>query len=128
MKQRQTGRSKGGRNGQCLTKEPGNLTAINKFKWSGIANEKTVDISPGAEKGIVLTTKSRKSKRINKVRDSLPFRQDDCVSLLLARPKALSCTLAVCCLMMPYRLAAQQALQLPRALQQPQIDRLHDRG
>ena len=67
---RQSGRSKGGKYGPRLTSEPGNLTAINKFKWSGLANQKTVDITP-AEKGLTLTTKTRKAKRVTKVRDSI---------------------------------------------------------
>jgi large subunit ribosomal protein L28e len=55
-----------GKRGAQLTLEPNNLTGINSFKYSGLANAKTVGIEP-TEKGIVLTTKSRKSDRIRKV-------------------------------------------------------------
>jgi len=66
LKRKVSGKSKMGKAGVHLTLEPNNLTGINSFKYSGIANAKTVGIEP-TEKGIVLTTKSRKSDRIRKV-------------------------------------------------------------
>ena len=67
IKRKVSGRTKMGKAGVHLTLEPNNLTGINSFKYSGLANAKTVGIEP-TEKGIVLTTKSRKSDRIRKVR------------------------------------------------------------
>merc|ERR1712060_537670 len=61
--QKQTGRSRMGKMGARFTTEPNNLTGINSFKYSGLANEKTISIVPAADKGCVLTTKSRSDKR-----------------------------------------------------------------
>ena len=66
LKRRVSRRTGMGKAGVHLTLEPNNLTGINSFKYSGLANAKTVGIEP-TEKGIVLTTKSRKSDRIRKV-------------------------------------------------------------
>jgi len=55
-----------GKRGAELTLEPHNLTGINAYKYSGLANAKTVDISAAADGGVVLTTKSRNSARANK--------------------------------------------------------------
>ena len=66
LKRKVSGKSQQGKAGVHLTLEPNNLTGINSFKYSGLANAKTVGIEP-TEKGIVLTTKSRKSDRIRKV-------------------------------------------------------------
>ena len=60
-------RSGMGKKGGHFTMEPNNLTGINSFKYSGLANSKTVGIEPAKEgKGIVLTTKSRKDGKIRK--------------------------------------------------------------
>ena len=57
-----------------LTSEPNNLTGMNTFKFSGLANAKTVGITAAADgKGIVLTKKVTKSERARKVRFSSPF-------------------------------------------------------
>ena len=66
LKRKASRKSGMGKAGAQLTLEPNNLTGINSFKYSGLANAKTVGIEP-TEKGIVLTTKSRKSDRIRKV-------------------------------------------------------------
>mmetsp|Transcript_54919 Transcript_54919/g.91049 ORF Transcript_54919/g.91049 Transcript_54919/m.91049 type:complete len:142 (+) Transcript_54919:50-475(+) len=58
-------RSRMGKKGVTLTTEPNNLTGINSYKHSGLANAKTISITP-ADNGIVLTTKSRKPDRIAK--------------------------------------------------------------
>ena len=71
QKRRASLRSGMGKKGGHFTLEPNNLMGINSYKYSGIANAKTVGIAPVAEgKGIVLTTKSKKSDRIRKVRPS----------------------------------------------------------
>ena len=68
VKRRQTGRTTcTGKNGAQLTSEPGNVTGINSFKFSGLANAKTVSIAPASAGGVTLTTKSRKSARLQKV-------------------------------------------------------------
>lgn len=66
IKRKVSGRTKMGKAGVHMTLEPNNLTGINSFKYSGLANAKTVGIEP-TEKGIVLTTKSRKADRVRKV-------------------------------------------------------------
>ncbi|KAI8086618.1 ribosomal protein L28e [Halteromyces radiatus] len=47
------------RDGLQLSSEPSNLTNIHSFKYSGIANDKTVAIQPAA-RGIKVTTKKTK--------------------------------------------------------------------
>ena len=60
-------RSAMGKRGGHFSQEPNNLAGINSFKYSGLANAKTVGIVPAKEgKGIVVTTKSRKDKAIRK--------------------------------------------------------------
>jgi len=60
-------RSAMGKRGGHFSQEPNNLAGINSFKFSGLANAKAVGITPAADnKGIVLTTKSRKSDRVRK--------------------------------------------------------------
>lgn len=67
LKRRMSQRSGMGKNGGHFTLEPNNLTGINSFKYSGLANAKTVGIEPAKDgKGIVLTTKSRKDAKIRK--------------------------------------------------------------
>eukprot|EP00310_Coccolithus_braarudii_P012841 CAMPEP_0183338938 /NCGR_PEP_ID=MMETSP0164_2-20130417/6051_1 /TAXON_ID=221442 /ORGANISM="Coccolithus pelagicus ssp braarudi, Strain PLY182g" /LENGTH=140 /DNA_ID=CAMNT_0025508865 /DNA_START=123 /DNA_END=545 /DNA_ORIENTATION=- len=65
QKRKQSGRSQMGKAGARMTTEPNNLTGINSFKYSGLANAKTVDLIP-AEGGVTLVTKSRKSDRVSK--------------------------------------------------------------
>jgi len=48
------------RNGLQLTSEPGNLTNLNSYRYSGLAQARAVDIKPAKEKGIVLSLKSKK--------------------------------------------------------------------
>jgi len=80
--QKQAGRSKMGKAGARFTTEPNNLTGLNSYKYSGLANEKTIDIVPTADRGCVLTTKSRSDKRkiapkslMNKVTLTRDFRR-----------------------------------------------------
>ena len=46
------------RNGAQFTSEPGNLTNVNSFKYSGLANSRAIDIS-AAKKGVVVSFKSK---------------------------------------------------------------------
>jgi len=62
LKHRQSGRSGMGKRGAEFTLEPNNPTGKNAYKYSGIANEKTVDVTP-TEGGVVLTTKTKNSSR-----------------------------------------------------------------
>ncbi|KAG0221355.1 60S ribosomal protein L28, partial [Mortierella sp. GBA43] len=62
------------RNGVQFSSEAGNLLNKNSFKFSGIANKKTIDISAAASgRGVVVSTKKsnvpafKPSKTINKV-------------------------------------------------------------
>ncbi|KAL3900491.1 MAG: hypothetical protein SGPRY_012453, partial [Prymnesium sp.] len=67
MKKKIAGRSGMGKAGAHFSKEPGNLKGVNSFKYSGIANAKTVGIAPGANnKGIVFTKKIGKADRARK--------------------------------------------------------------
>ena len=83
LKRRVSRRTGMGKAGVHLTLEPNNLTGINSFKYSGLANAKAVGIEPAEDgKGIVLTTKSKKSDRVrkpvkslNKVTLTKPFRK-----------------------------------------------------
>ena len=68
VKRRQTGRCVSGNKGPQFTTEPGNVAGINSYKYSGLANAKAVGLSAGASGGAVLTTKTRKSSRVSKVR------------------------------------------------------------
>lgn len=48
------------RNGAQLTSEPGNLTNVNSFKYSGLANNRTIDVSAlPNNKGVVVSFKSK---------------------------------------------------------------------
>ncbi|RUP46852.1 ribosomal protein L28e [Jimgerdemannia flammicorona] len=62
------------RPGVQFSSEPGNLTNLNTFKYSGLANNKTVGVVPAVSgKGIELITKKQKlsahnvNKRVNKI-------------------------------------------------------------
>ena len=68
LKRKASRKSGMGKAGAQLTLEPNNLTGINSFKYSGLANAKAVGLSAGASGGAVLTTKTRKSSRVSKVR------------------------------------------------------------
>eukprot|EP00164_Ancoracysta_twista_P000085 GFYU01000122.1.p2 GENE.GFYU01000122.1~~GFYU01000122.1.p2 ORF type:complete len:127 (+),score=49.25 GFYU01000122.1:31-411(+) len=64
-----------------FSKEAGNLTNQNSFKWSGIANNKTIDLAP-AENGATIAVKSvvssnarRPAKTVNKTKLSGNFRK-----------------------------------------------------
>ncbi|ORX98265.1 ribosomal protein L28e [Basidiobolus meristosporus CBS 931.73] len=60
------------RNGVQFTTEPNNLTNLNSFKYSGLANNKVVGVAASG-KGVVLTTKkqsvsaAKPAKAFNKV-------------------------------------------------------------
>uniref|UniRef100_A0A6T0EI22 Ribosomal eL28/Mak16 domain-containing protein n=1 Tax=Chrysotila carterae TaxID=13221 RepID=A0A6T0EI22_CHRCT len=66
MTRKQSGRSVMGKAGARFTKEPHNLTGLNNFKFSGLANSQTLSLTPRAEGGVIMVTKSRKSGRVNK--------------------------------------------------------------
>ena len=68
MKQRSTNKSGLGKSGAEFTKEPNNLTGRNTWKYSALSNAKSVGLEAAADGGCVLTTKSRKSGRVQKVR------------------------------------------------------------
>merc|ERR1712046_322925 len=55
----------GGKRGAEFTMEPNNPTARNSWKYSGLANAKTVDVTP-TEGGVVLTTKTKNADRVGK--------------------------------------------------------------
>jgi len=65
LKHRQSGRSGMGKRGAEFTTEANNPTSLNAWKYSGLANAKTADVTP-VEGGVVLTTKSKDSKRVGK--------------------------------------------------------------
>ena len=65
LKQQLSGRSGMGKRGAEFTMEPNNPTARNSWKYSGLANAKTVDVVP-TEGGVVLTTKTKNAKRSGK--------------------------------------------------------------
>jgi hypothetical protein len=74
LRRKQSGRSGMGKRGAEFTTEPNNLTSRNAWKYSGIANAKTIGLD-ATEGGVVLTTKSRKSSNVGKVRPPLEARQ-----------------------------------------------------
>merc|ERR1712166_1700831 len=49
-----------GSNKQMFTAEPNNLTNLNRFKDSGVANTKAVGLVADSDKGVHMTTKSAK--------------------------------------------------------------------
>ncbi|CAG8727680.1 10804_t:CDS:2, partial [Acaulospora morrowiae] len=62
------------RNGAQFTFEPNNLTNLNSFKYSGLANKKTIGISSAPDnRGVVVTSKKnnvasfRPTKTVHKV-------------------------------------------------------------
>lgn len=53
------------RDGAQFTREANNLTNLNTFKFSGLANDKTVGVAVGAEGNVeVSLKKTKKSKRV----------------------------------------------------------------
>jgi len=69
---KQSGRSGMGKMGAQFTTEPGNLTGKNAWKYSGLANAKTVSVEPAAEgKGVVVTKKVTNKDRVYKPGKSL---------------------------------------------------------
>lgn len=71
LKHKQPGRSGMGKRGAEFTTEPNNVTGINSWKYSGLANPKTIDLTAKEGGGVVLTTKSRNPARVGKVRHGL---------------------------------------------------------
>merc|ERR1712046_442507 len=55
----------GGKRGAEFTTEPNNPTGKNAFKYSGLANPKTVDVTP-VDGGVMLVTKTKDAKRVGK--------------------------------------------------------------
>jgi len=49
-------------NGTIFTKEPGNLMGLNKYKFSGIANPKAVDMSSKKGKVVMKLTNQKKDR------------------------------------------------------------------
>jgi len=59
LKRKLTGRTSVSKGGPEFTTEPNNLTGINSWKYSGLANSKTIGLDATPEgTGVVLTTKS----------------------------------------------------------------------
>ena len=65
LKQRVSGRSGMGKRGAEFTTEPNNPTSRNAWKYSGLANAKTADVT-AVDGGVVLTTKTKNAKRAGK--------------------------------------------------------------
>ena len=51
------------KNGVTFSREPGNLTNVHSYEFSGLANRTAVDIQPAKEKGAVLSLKTRYGRR-----------------------------------------------------------------
>ena len=66
LRRKQVGRSGMGQRGAEFTTEPNNLTGLNAWKYSGLANSKTIDLASAGEKGVVLTTKSTEKASVGK--------------------------------------------------------------
>ncbi|CAG8745057.1 6039_t:CDS:2, partial [Ambispora leptoticha] len=58
------------RNGVQFSAEQGNLTNLNSYKYSGLANRKTIGVIEAGKKGVVIITKKTKVPDCNP-RDSL---------------------------------------------------------
>jgi len=55
------------RNGAQFSSERGNVTNLNSYKYSGLANEKAVDIQPAKDgRGIIFSHKSSKRSNLRK--------------------------------------------------------------
>ena len=72
QKRKVPGRSQMGKMGPHFTTEPNNLAGINSWKYSGLANTKSVGIDAAAGGGVAFVTKTSKAKKIRKVRASRP--------------------------------------------------------
>ena len=62
------------RNGNCsssvqFSSEPNNLYSLNTFKYSGLANKKTVSITPGSDLSVYIATS--KTKKTSMPKDSV---------------------------------------------------------
>ncbi len=57
------------RNGVTFTREPGNLKNLNRYRFSGLANKKTVDIRSNTKSktGVTVTLKSTRGSTLRKV-------------------------------------------------------------
>ena len=75
QKRKVPGRSQMGKMGPHFTTEPNNLAGINSWKYSGLANTKSVGIDAAAGGGVAFVTKTSKAKKIRKVRASRPARR-----------------------------------------------------
>ena len=69
VKKKQQGRSGMGKRGAEFTLEPNNIAGKNSWKYSGLANTKTVSLDM-VEGGALLTTKSTDAADAKKVRAS----------------------------------------------------------
>mmetsp|Transcript_33099 Transcript_33099/g.86969 ORF Transcript_33099/g.86969 Transcript_33099/m.86969 type:complete len:139 (-) Transcript_33099:454-870(-) len=63
LRRKQSGVSGMGKRGAEFTMEPNNLTSTNAWKYSGLANSKTIGLDSAGASGLVLTTKSSDSAR-----------------------------------------------------------------
>merc|ERR1712086_44165 len=73
-----------GSNKVIFNSEPNNLTNLNRFKDSGLANAQAVGLVADAEQGVTMTMKSSKRQRqTKKTRDS--FYRSDLSDAALAR-------------------------------------------
>mmetsp|Transcript_38132 Transcript_38132/g.108865 ORF Transcript_38132/g.108865 Transcript_38132/m.108865 type:complete len:143 (-) Transcript_38132:94-522(-) len=54
------------RNGVSFSSEPNNLTKINSFKFSGLANDRVVGVNANADGGVTLAVKSKKKSKTQK--------------------------------------------------------------
>jgi len=70
LKQRVSGKSGMGKRGAEFTMEPNNPTSKNAWKYSGLANPKTADVT-ATEGGVILTTKTKDPARVGKPSKSL---------------------------------------------------------
>ena len=66
QKRKVPGRSQMGKMGPHFTTEPNNLAGINSWKYSGLANTKSVGIDAAAGGGVAFVTKTSKAKKIRK--------------------------------------------------------------
>jgi large subunit ribosomal protein L28e len=73
------------RNGVQFSSEPGNVANRNAFKYSGLANPKTVDVRPSG-KGLALVLKTKKAQKPSKSTHAVTLNKSD----LRAASKTLS--------------------------------------
>jgi len=65
------------RNGAQFSSEPGNLMNSNSFKYSGLANPKTVDVRQAGAKGLTLVLKNKKANKPSKSTQQVQLRRSD---------------------------------------------------